>query len=88
MKTIKPLMFALLAGLPLAAVPALAQTSSSVTTTTTPNTVAQDPANQAVPGTTYSEQSSMERAPISTHHDATGQTVEPSAGSSSGGGAK
>jgi len=86
MKTIKAMTFAVVAGLPLAIVPALAQNSATMTT---PTTQAQTTGAPGAPSTAYTQSPAGQNMPNSSASDSTGQTQGPiGGGASSGGGAK
>lgn len=92
MTTIKPLVFAALAGLPLAVFPAMAQTNTPTSTESatgsTPSTTATMAAPMAVPGApsgAYTATAPSEHLPMSNHEDATGQTQGPIGGGASSG---
>jgi hypothetical protein len=88
---LKPVVFAVLAGLPLAVLPAMAQTNTpgpaqGVTESTqgvmesTPSATATVPSSGA-----YTATSQSEHLPMTNHEDATGQTQGPIGGGASSG---
>jgi hypothetical protein len=86
--TAKPLVFAALAGLPLAVFPAMARTNTpssaeSATESTRSTTAAMPPPGS--PSGAYTATSQSEHLPMPTHADATGQTQGPIGGGASSG---
>jgi hypothetical protein len=80
-KTIKTLTFAAVAGLTLAVVPAMAQSTSSSTTTRSTDSGT----TMAVPGTVNNNTSQLQVPNPTEHRDATGQTHGTSSSAAGGG---
>ena len=79
MRTIKTLTFAVLAGLPLAIVPAMAQSSSTTTQSTASGVT------PAIPGTVNNTTTKAEIPNPTEHRDATGQVTGTASSAASGG---